>query len=89
MDGDGPQSSYRTIPDRFPACDIVPELIICADEHEARAEEARKRFGFAECTTDWRQVLSHPEVDVVNIATANHLHLEQATAAVAAGKHVL
>lgn len=81
--------AYRTIPDRFPACDIVPELIICADEHEARAEDARKRFGFAECTTDWRQVLSHPEVDVVNIATPNHLHLEQVTAAVAAGKHVL
>ena len=81
--------AYRMAPDRFPDCNITPKLVICADDVEARADEARARFGFAESTTDWRRVLDHPEVEVVNIATPNHLHMEMVKAAVDAGKHVL
>lgn len=81
--------AYRMLPDRFPDCELTPELIICADEHEPRAADAAKRFGFREHTTDWQKVLSYPDVDVVNIATPNDLHLELAKAALAAGKHVL
>ncbi|MBT5872899.1 MAG: Gfo/Idh/MocA family oxidoreductase [Candidatus Latescibacteria bacterium] len=81
--------AYRAVPDRFPDCQISPRLIICADEVEARAKEAQARFGFSESTTDWQQVLDHPDVDVVNIATPNHMHLEQVKAAAEAGKHIL
>jgi predicted dehydrogenase len=81
--------AYRMIPDRFPECNLSPELVICADEHGPRAADAEKRFGFRAHTTDWREVLSHPDVDVVNIATPNYLHLELVKATLAAGKHVL
>src|SRR5262249_39328381 len=72
--------SYRMIADRFSNEGLRPWLVICADDVKARAREAQERFGFEQCTTDWKQVVSHPEVQVVNIASPNHLHLEMVQA---------
>jgi predicted dehydrogenase len=80
--------SYRQIADRFHESGIRARLVICADEVEARAHEAQDRFGFERSTTDWKQVLADPGVQVVNITSPNYLHREMATAAAAAGKHV-
>ena len=46
------------------------------------------RLGYARWTTDWREAVAAPEVDVVDIVTPNFLHKEIAMAAIAAGKHV-
>ncbi len=81
--------AYRMLPDRFPDCPVEPELLVCADAVEERAHRAQQQCGFARCTTDWREILEDGDVEVVNIATPNHLHLEIATAAAAAGKHIL
>ena len=40
-------------------------------------------------STDYMDVINHPDVEVVNIVTPSHLHSEIATAALSAGKHVL
>ena len=80
--------SYRQIPLRFPEADIEPRLVICADDVAARAEQAARAIGFEETTTDWRQLVEHPEVRVVSIAAPNHLHVELARAAAEAGKHI-
>ena len=80
--------SYRQVADRFYDSGIRPRLVICADESEERARSAQERLGFAEMTTDWRAVIDHPDVQVVNIAAPNFLHLEMVAAATAAGKHV-
>src|SRR5215471_4195947 len=80
--------AYGMIPDRFHESGIRPKLVICADDVEARAREAGERLGFEETTTDWRKVVSHPTVEVVNVASPNALHLEMVRAATAAGKHV-
>jgi predicted dehydrogenase len=80
--------SYRTIADRFHESGIRPRLVICADEVEARAREAEERLGFEEYATDWREVVAHPEVEVVNVASPNHLHLEMVRAAARERKHV-
>jgi len=80
--------SYRMIADRFHNDGIRARLVICADDVEARAREAQERFGFERCTTDWKQVVSHPEVQAVNVASPNHLHLEMVRAAAAARKHI-
>jgi len=80
--------SYRQIPDRFNEAGISPRLVICADDVEKRACKAQEIFGFEHSTTDWREVLAHPAVEVVNITTPNFLHLEMAKAAAEAGKHV-
>lgn len=80
--------AYRNIPDRFYESGLRPRLVICADDVAARAKQAQEALGFAESTTDWHAVINHPEVQVVNIASPNYLHLEMVRAATAAGKHV-
>ena len=80
--------SYRMVSDRFHASGIRPRLVICADDVAARATEAHERLGFEQWTTDWKEVVAHSQVQVVNIASPNHLHLEMVQAATAAGKHV-
>ena len=80
--------AYRQIADRFPDSGIHPRHVICADEVENRARDAQRRFGFEHYTTDWRQIIANPELEVVNIAVPNNMHLEIAQAAAEAGKHI-
>lgn len=81
--------SYRAIPDRFSESGIQPRLIVCADPVEARAQASQQRFGFEHYTTDWRDVIANPEVEVVNVTAPNGMHLEIIRAAAQAGKHIL
>ena len=80
--------AYRQVVDRFHDDGLRPRLVICADEVEARAQKAQAMFGFEAYTTDWREVIAHPEVEVVNITAPNFMHLEMIKSATAAKKHV-
>lgn len=80
--------SYRQMVDRFHDDGIRPRLVICADEVEARAQKAQSMFGFEQITTDWRAVIAHPEVEVVNITAPNSMHVEMIRAAAEAKKHI-
>ena len=80
--------SYRHVPERFAGSGIETRLLICADEAEARARDAQPRFGFERWTTDWKQVIADPDVEVVSVTTPNFLHREIVQAAAEAGKHV-
>ena len=80
--------AYRGMSDRFPDGDVVARLVVCADDVEARATTAQSRFAFERSTTDWRHVVSDPEVDMVVVASSNNTHLEIVQAAAAAGKHI-
>ncbi len=86
--GQAHSRAYRAISDRFYDSGIRPRLVICADDVAARAKQAQEALGFAESTTDWHAVINHPDVQVVNIASPNYLHLEMVRAVTAAGKHV-
>ncbi len=55
----------------------------------AAVKEAADRFGWAEAASDWREVVSRPDVDVIDICTPGQTHAEIAIAALEAGKHVL
>ena len=80
--------SYLGIPSHFQDSEIRPRMVICADEAEHRARKGQELFGFQSYTTDWKEVVTHPDVEVVNIAAPNHLHLEMARASAEAGKHI-
>ena len=47
-----------------------------------------KRFGWANHTTRWRDIAVNDEIELVDIATPNHVHAEQSIAMLEAGKHV-
>lgn len=80
--------SYSLVPQRFPDAKVQPRFVICSDNVQDRAEKAQSLLGFEQFTTDWREVINHPDVDIVNIATPNHLHVEIVKAAASAGKHI-
>ena len=64
------------------------DLAVLADVSRPAAEKAARALGFRRATGDWRDLLSDPEVQVIDITTPNALHREMALAAIAAGKHV-
>jgi predicted dehydrogenase len=56
---------------------------------EGTTRSAAEEFGVEKWSTNYRDVLADPAVDVVVIATPPYLHAEQLEAALQAGKHVL
>lgn len=54
-----------------------------------RTEAMRARWGFESSTTDWRQLVDNPEVDVVVNLTGNAMHAAPSIGALETGKHVL
>lgn len=64
------------------------QLVIIAAANGSHARHAASKFGFRSCTTDEQEVLNHPDVNTIVIATRHHLHAPQVIAALNAGKHV-
>src|SRR5258705_8883375 len=65
---------------------------LCArDADRARANLAKYGIALpgARITTSYDDILHAPDVDIVSIATPNHLHAAEAVAAAQAGKHML
>jgi predicted dehydrogenase len=50
---------------------------------------AAAKFGWAKTSTDWREVVSDPEIDIVDICTPNDAHSEIAIEAAKHGKAVV
>jgi predicted dehydrogenase len=86
--GQAHSRAYNQMADRYYDSGIRPRLVICADDVASRAERAKEALRFEECTTDWHAVINHPDVQVVNVASPNYLHLEMVREAAAAGKHI-
>ncbi len=80
--------AYRNIPVTFPEAGIRPRLVVVAEPAPQRAELAVGSFGFDRAVDDWRRVVDHPDVDVVDITAPNALHEEVAAAAARAGKAI-
>jgi predicted dehydrogenase len=85
--GEVHSTSYARVPAHFPDCEGRARLVVAADVSEQRARRAVDVLGYERWTTDWREVIDHPEVEAVSITAPNCLHREIALAAVAAGKH--
>ena len=80
--------AYRRLFDHYPGCALKPRLVMVADAVEDRARESAELLGYEGWTTDWREVVGHPEVEAVSIAAPNYLHKPVAVAAARAGKHI-
>jgi len=60
--------------------------IATATGHSGR--HAGKKFGFEYCTTNYRELLSDPEIDLVMVLTRHGSHAHFVVEALKAGKHV-
>lgn len=73
---------------KFFASTIDPVLHTVVGRDADELERFAQRWGWRHASTDWRATVMAEDVDLVDIATPNHLHAEQAVAALEAGKHV-
>jgi predicted dehydrogenase len=67
----------------------IPVRKVIADATPELARDAAVRFGFERSTGNWREAISDPSVDAVDIVVPNNLHAEVAFAAAEAGKHII
>ncbi len=81
--------AYVAMPMFFHPAPAYPVRKTIVDVNDAVAAEAAIRFGFEKSSGDWRSVIEDPEIDIIDIATPNHLHAEIAIAAAGAGKHII
>ena len=78
--------AYQAIPLVYPGA-ANPAAAGARRGHRGdRAEYAQDVLGYAKGSTDYRDVLADPEVDVVSICAPNLLHREIGIAAAEAGK---
>jgi predicted dehydrogenase len=61
--------------------------VICG-RNQAKLDSAAAQWGWQNTATDWQEVVSRPDIDVVDIAVPNVLHAPIAIAAAKAGKMV-
>ncbi|WIB78289.1 Gfo/Idh/MocA family oxidoreductase [Curtobacterium sp. MCPF17_002] len=80
--------AWRTAP-RFFDLGAEPEMAVVVGRDPERTEAARKQYGWQAASTDWRAVVTDPDIDVVDICSPGSSHVEVAIAALEAGKHVL
>src|ERR1700732_3778804 len=86
--GQAHADAYRRAGNLYRNLPRTPVLYAIADQNDALAEQARGRLGFEKGYGDWRRLIEDTAVGVVDITTPNHLHVEQALAAIEAGKNV-
>jgi predicted dehydrogenase len=65
------------------------QIVGVADIDRGAAAAAAQQYGAAVATTDYRELLSRDDVDIVDVVTRDSEHFEINVAAVEAGKHVL
>ncbi len=65
------------------------EVVALADVDEAGLAAAASRFSVPRTTTDYRELLDDPGIDVVDVVTGNRPHFQISWDALSAGKHVL
>lgn len=81
--------AYSNLPKFFWPAPAVPVLKTICDIEESIASDAKERFGFEQYTTDWKEIVNDPDIDIVSVCTPNDSHAEISIAALRAGKHVL
>ncbi|HDL86705.1 MAG TPA: Gfo/Idh/MocA family oxidoreductase [Candidatus Acetothermia bacterium] len=82
-------NAFKKIPYIYWPPAAIPKLVSVCGSHEDGVREAAARYGYDHYTTDWRKLVTDPEVDVFDNVGPNNLHAEPCIAAAKAGKHVL
>lgn len=87
MMGKAHSNAYRAAPFYFDL-DVNPVLHTIAGRSYEKVKRSAEKFGWNNYTTDWRELINNPEIDVIDISSPNNTHKEVALAAAAAGKHI-
>ncbi len=86
--GKAHSNAWRQAPRFFPLKAHIELHTICGRD-AAGVQAARAQLGWQHATTDWREVVESPLIDIVDICTPNDSHAPIAIAAARNGKHIL
>lgn len=67
---------------------LQPVLKVACGRHEASLKEFAQKWGWEETETDWKKLITRPDIDIIDISLPQHLHFEIAIAAAKEGKHL-
>ncbi|MEZ2388808.1 Gfo/Idh/MocA family protein [bacterium RCC_150] len=81
--------AYAAMPMFFWPAPARPVRKVVVEATDELARTAADRYGWERHSSSWQEIVEDPTIDVVDIATPNHLHAEIAIAAANAGKHVI
>ena len=82
-------NGYRTLSYMAWPSPLQPRLVAVAGRDEQAVSAAAARFGFERYVTDWRDLVTDPDVELFDNSGPNNLHAEPTIAAAEAGKHVV
>ena len=68
--------------------EYATECVALADHSPESAQRAAVALGFSRSVAEWRELVSDPSIDVIDVCAPNYLHREMVMAALSAGKHV-
>lgn len=68
--------------------DDMPVFELVSDVNEQAVAAFAQDMGYHRYTTNWMDVVTDPDIDLVDVATPNCMHFEMAKAALENGKHV-
>ena len=74
---------------RFFDLPLTPDMAVLCGRDGAAAQAAAVRLGWRHVETDWKELLTRDDVQLVDVCTPGDVHAEIAVAALDAGKHVL
>ena len=81
-------NAFHQVNHFFPSSyEVVPQAVCGRDA--AKVQEFADKWGYKSIETDWKKLIERDDIDVVDIATPNNMHAEQAIAAAKAGKMIL
>jgi predicted dehydrogenase len=89
MAGRAHAAAYRTAPTLYQS--TLPDLryVSIGDISPELGSLAARRFGYERNDTSWQAIAEDPNINVVSVVVANHLHREVVEGLASAGKHVL
>ena len=67
---------------------FVPILHTICESNDNLAIKVQKEFGFENYSSNWKDLVKNPEIDIIDINTPNYLHYEIAKLAIEEGKHI-
>lgn len=86
--GKAHSNAWRQV-SRFFDTPIDPVMKVICGRTESKVTAMAEKYGWEEAATDFREVVTRPDIDIVDVTTANNAHAEVALAAAEAGKIVL
>ncbi|MGJ8629323.1 MAG: Gfo/Idh/MocA family protein [Sulfitobacter sp.] len=80
--------AYQTFPHFFGASNGSANVRVLVDANPSAAADLSERAPGAKIIQDWKEAITDPEIDLIDICLPDNLHFEVAKAALLAGKHV-